>query len=133
MGDRTLLVDKGKGKPNPYQIARLGRAWDRAAEDGRCSYCGHGGREHRGTAMQPHFYARTSNDDPKGRYFHFPELDEVIPLRKYVVAKEVELATLFCMTCAEDLGTDQVMCFQRTDATGEFLGIEDEHGNPVWR
>ena len=44
-----------------------------------------------------------------------------------MVVRDAELITAFCRPCARELGTHQVLCFQRTLATGEVVGINGSH------
>lgn len=48
-------------------------------------------------------------------------------LRRIVVGKHAEIIATFCKACAEDLETGQVLCFQRSLAVGEIVGIKSEH------
>ena len=42
-------------------------------------------------------------------------------LRNYGMKR---FASAYCLACAEDLGTGQVVCYQRTRAIGEVVGAE---------
>ena len=44
-------------------------------------------------------------------------------VRRVVVARDAELITAFCRSCARDLETHQVLCFQRTLAVGETVAL----------
>ena len=48
-------------------------------------------------------------------------------VRRMTVANRAELITAFCTTCAESMGTTQVLCFQRNLAIGEVVGIKTGH------
>ena len=48
-------------------------------------------------------------------------------VRRMTVAAHAELITAFCVTCAESIGTHQVLCFQRNLAIGEVVGIDNTH------
>ena len=45
-------------------------------------------------------------------------------LKRITVASRAELITAFCTRCAEDKQTGQVLCYQRTLAKGEVIGLE---------
>ena len=44
-------------------------------------------------------------------------------VKRVTVASRAELLTAFCTACAKDKDTDQVLCFQRTLAKGEVVGL----------
>ena len=44
-------------------------------------------------------------------------------VRRVVVANHAELITAFCTSCAKAMQTGQVLCYQRTLATGEVVGV----------
>ena len=44
-------------------------------------------------------------------------------VKRMIVANRAELITAFCGACAESMGTDQVLCFQRNLAIGELVGL----------
>ena len=48
-------------------------------------------------------------------------------VRRMTVANRAELITAFCTTCAQSIGTGQVLCYQRNLAIGELVGIVTEH------
>ena len=48
-------------------------------------------------------------------------------VRRMTVANRAELITAFCTTCAQSIGTGQVLCYQRNLAIGEVIGIEPVH------
>ena len=43
--------------------------------------------------------------------------------KRVTVAKHAELVTAYCKACAEELATGQVLCYQRTLAVGEVVGL----------
>ena len=45
-------------------------------------------------------------------------------VKRVTVASRAELLTAFCVQCAKDKQTDQVLCFQRTLAKGEVVGLK---------
>ena len=50
-------------------------------------------------------------------------------VKRITGAKHAELLTAFCTACARDKQTDQVLCFQRTLAKGEVVGLKHLNGN----
>ena len=46
-------------------------------------------------------------------------------VKRVTVANRAELLTAFCVQCAKDKQTDQVLCFQRTLAKGEVVGLKN--------
>ena len=48
-------------------------------------------------------------------------------VKRVVVAKHAELITAFCTQCAKDKQTDQVLCYQRTLAKGEVVGLKNHN------
>ena len=50
-------------------------------------------------------------------------------MRSCDVGRDAELLTAFCTACAEEKDTAQVLCFQRTMARGEVVGLKDHHRN----
>ncbi len=50
-------------------------------------------------------------------------------MRSCDVGSDAELLTAFCTACAEEKDTAQVLCFQRTMARGEVVGLKDHHRN----
>ena len=47
-------------------------------------------------------------------------------VRRMTVAKHAEVIAAFCVACAEAAQTEQVLCYQRTRAVGEVVGIRRE-------
>ena len=45
-------------------------------------------------------------------------------VRRITVANRAELITAYCVTCAESIGTHQVLCYQRNLAIGEVVGLQ---------
>ena len=45
-------------------------------------------------------------------------------VKRIVVANRAELLTAFCVECAKAKDTSQVLCYQRTLAKGEVVGLE---------
>ena len=49
-------------------------------------------------------------------------------VKRIIVAARAELITAFCTACAEELQTGQVLCYQRTLAKGEVVGLNGTEG-----
>ena len=49
-------------------------------------------------------------------------------VKRITVANQAELLTAFCTACAEERDTAQVLCFQRTLAKGEVVGLKNSNG-----
>ena len=47
-------------------------------------------------------------------------------VRRETVARNAELVTAFCTACADEIRTPQALCYQRTLATGEVVGIRTD-------
>ena len=47
-------------------------------------------------------------------------------VKRVIVSQKLELVTAFCQACAKEMNTDQVLCFQRTLAKGEVVGLGSE-------
>ena len=132
--DRTLKRAKRK---NRRHIARNGRAWERFCPDGdTCRYCPHDITHHLMSSGQPHFFRKATPAEERDPfvllYLHEPvsSSGQALPdggsvlVRRMVVANPAELITVYCLACAEDIGTAQVLCYQRNLAVGEVIGIE---------
>ena len=50
-------------------------------------------------------------------------------MKRITVASRAELLTAFCTACAREKQTDQVLCFQRTLAKGEVVGLKNHNAN----
>ncbi len=126
--DRTLRPAKRR---NRRRIRRNSDAWERFCPDGRtCRFCRHDGSKHLTSSGQPHFFrpaTEAERQDPNLRlYSHtLPEGGSVL-VRRVTVASRAELITAYCTACARYIGTHQVLCFQRSLATGEVIGLEKE-------
>ena len=48
-------------------------------------------------------------------------------VKRVNVANRAELITAFCKACAADKQTDQVLCYQRTLAKGEVVGLRNHN------
>ena len=124
--DRALSPAK---RSNKRRRERLGRAWMRFSPDGtRCRYCPHEHTVHLCTSGQPHFFRMATLEEERDPYlplYRYNAPGGTAILRRVVVARDAELITAFCKACAQDLGTHQVLCFQRTLATGEVVGVNN--------
>ena len=56
---------------------------------------------------------------------NLPDGDSVL-VKRVIVAQKPELIAAFCKACAKELKTNQVLCFQRTLAKGEVIGLGSE-------
>ena len=123
--DRTLKRAKRSSKRRNHR--NVG-AWRRFSPDGTtCRFCEHDGSAHLCASAQPHFYRRATEaerGDPRVTLYRHdtPEGGSAL-VRRVVVANHAELITAFCTACAEEAGTAQVLCYQRTLATGEVVGV----------
>ena len=123
--DRTLNPRK---RGNKRRQARNGQAWQLMSEDGQtCRFCPHPASEHLTSSGQPHFYrpaTESERRDPFEKlYTHDLSSGDVVLVKRVTVSKRAELLTAFCKACAREKETDQVMCFQRTLAKGEVVGL----------
>ena len=124
--DRTLNPVK---RGNKRRRARNWKAWQLFSPDGtRCRFCEHDHTTHLTSSGQPHFYrpateADWSNPGEK-LYRHEVEDGSEVLVKRVTVASRAELLTAFCTACANDKQTDQVLCFQRTLAKGEVVGLK---------
>ena len=124
--DRTLRKAK---RINRRRGQRNSGAWQRFCPDGiHCRYCGHDGSQHLVSSGQPHFFRPATeaeqNDLSVTLYRHrLPEGGSTL-VRRMTVANRAELITAYCVTCAESIETEQVLCYQRNLAIGEVVGLE---------
>ena len=114
---------------NKRRRARNRGAWERFAPDGvQCRYCPHAGSHHVCRSGQPHFYrpaTEAERRDPRRRLRRHPlPGGGSVLVRRMTVAARAELVTAFCTACAESIGTSQALCYQRSLATGEVVGLE---------
>ena len=134
--DRTL---KRATRRNTRRQGRNGSAWRRFSPDGtHCPYCRHDGAAHLVTSAQPHFYrpatAAERRNPSEQLYRHTPvsSTGQALPqgssvlVKRVTVAKHAELITAFCTACADDLHTHQALCYQRSLAVGEVVGVHTE-------
>ena len=67
-------------------------------------------------------------DDPTVMLYRHTSTDNgSVLVRRVTVAKQAEIVTAFCTACAEAAGTRQVLCYQRSLATGEVVGIKSDN------
>ena len=123
--DRTLKRAKRNSKRRGQ---RNHGAWERFCPDGvHCRYCKHDGSEHLVSSGQPHFYRPATEAERRDPsvvlYRHrLPEGGSTL-VRRITVANRAELITAYCVTCAQTIGTEQVLCYQRNLAVGEVVGL----------
>ena len=126
--DRSLNRAKGH---NRRRSERNFSAWVRFSPDGEtCRYCKHSHREHLVSAAQPHFYRPATDEeraDPRVTLYRHTLADGgYVLVRRMTVANHAEVIAAFCLACAESFQTRQVLCYQRTRAVGEVVGIRRE-------
>ena len=124
--DRTLRPAARKSK---RRSERNHGAWERFCPDGvHCPYCGHDGSRHLMSSGQPHFYRPATGaerrDPAVTLYRHTLPGGGSVLVRRLTVASRAEIVTAFCTACAEELRTHQALCFQRSLAVGEVVGVE---------
>ena len=86
-----------------------------------CRYCPHDSSRHLCTSGQPHFFRKATPEeerDPFLTLYRHNVPGGPVLVRRMVVARDAELITAFCRTCARELGptrssAHQVLCFQR--------------------
>ena len=129
--DRTLNPVK---RGNKRRRARNWKAWQLFSADGdTCRFCPHGAADHLTSSGQPHYYRPATEADwsnPGERLYRheLPDGSEVL-VKRVTVANRAELLTAFCIQCAKDKDTGQVLCFQRNLAKGEVVGLKSLNGH----
>ena len=126
------MVDRMLNRPkrgNKRKQSRNFRAWRRFSPDGKtCPYCPHDNTTHLSTSGQPHFYRPATHEETADYsvmlYTHRSPDGGKVLVRRMTVSREAEIVTAFCTACALELGTPQVLCFQRTLGTGEVVGLK---------
>ena len=124
--DRTLKPAKRR---NRRRRERNSGAWERFCPDGRtCRFCKHDASNHLTSSGQPHFFRPATETERRDSHLRLyshtlPEGGSVL-VRRITVANQAELITAYCTACARSIGTGQVLCYQRSLATGEVLGLE---------
>ena len=132
--DRTLKKAKRHSKRRGQ---RNQGAWQRFSLDGKtCRHCPHDITDHLMSSGQPHFFRPATGAERRDPYImlyrHSPvsSTGQALPqggsvlVRRMTVANRAEVITAYCVACAESMGTDQVLCFQRNLAIGEVVGLE---------
>ena len=127
--DKTLTIAK---RTNKRRQERHFKAWQRFSPDGTtCRFCKHDHTTHLCTSAQPHFYRPASEAerrDPRVMLYRHTSTDNgSVLVRRVTVAKHTEIVTAFCTACAEAAGTRQALCYQRSLATGEVVGIKSDN------
>ena len=84
-----------------------------------CRFCGHHYGDHVASVGQPHFFRLRSAYDTSPEYAD----NGGMSLTKVVVACAAELEELFCYECAESMNASQVVCWMKSVARGEIVGI----------
>ena len=128
MVDRMLRPAR---RGNRRRRSRNFRAWQRFCPDGRtCPYCPHDNTTHLTTSGQPHFYRLATTGETSDAsvmlYRHNTPDGGSMLVRRMTVAREAEIVTAFCTACAQEMRAPQVLCYQRTLATGEVVGLKTE-------
>ena len=125
--DRTLNPVK---RGNKRRRARNWKAWQVFSPDGEtCRFCPHVAADHLTSSGQPHYYRPASKEerhDPFEKlYRHDLPCGDSVLVKRITVANRAELLTAFCAACAREKDTAQVLCFQRTLAKGEVVGLNN--------
>ena len=126
--DSTLTRAK---RTNKHRQERNFKAWQRFSPDGTtCRFCKHDHTTHLCPSAQPHFYrpaTEAERSDPTVTlYRHNTPGGGSILVRRMTVARHAEIVTAFCVACAEAAQTAQVLCYQRSRAIGEVVGITQD-------
>ena len=124
--DKTL---RRATRRNKRRSNRNHGAWRRFSPDGTtCRYCKHSGATHLCSSHQPHFYRPATEAEKRHPttmlYRHYLAGGGSVLVKRVTVARHAELITAFCTACAGEIGTAQVLCYQRTLANGEVVGVE---------
>jgi len=124
--DRTLNpVKRGSRR----RRERNRKAWQLFSPDGEtCRFCPHTAADHLCSSGQPHFYrpatAEERRDDAGKLYRHDLLEGGSVLVKRITVSNRAELITAFCAACAREKVTAQVLCYQRTLAKGEVVGLK---------
>ena len=126
--DRTLITAK---RPNRRRQERNFKAWQRFSPDGvTCPYCPHANESHLCTAGQPNFYRPATEEEMSDHrvtlYRHNTPGGGSVLVRRMTVSRHAETVMAFCGSCAEAAQTAQVLCYQRSRAIGEVVGITQD-------
>ena len=128
--DRTLNPVK---RGNKRHRGRNWKAWQLFSLNGTtCRFCPHPAADHLTSSAQPHFYRPATKEErrnPFEQLYRHELAGGAVITKRVTVANRAELLTAFCTTCAEDKQTGQVLCYQRTLANGELVGLKDHNAN----
>ena len=132
--DRTINPER---RPSKRRQARNWKAWQLISQGSvKCPFCPHSAADHVCSSAQPHYYRLATEGEKQNPweklYRHDPvsSTGEALPngdfilVKRVVVANRAEIITSFCLTCADELQTHQALCYQRTLANGEVVGLE---------
>ena len=132
--DRTINPVR---RPSKRRQARNRKAWQLLSNGSeRCHFCKHSMNDHLCSSAQHHFYRPTTEGEKRNPWEKLYQHDPVsstgqalpdgdfILVKRVVVANRAEIITSFCLTCAEEFRTGQALCYQRTLANGEVVGLE---------
>ena len=91
------------------------KAWENFAnpEDDTCRYCPHDRYDHSGLSEQPFVWVESAEGGRQGAFAG--------KFQKRFLSEEYEIRRLFCLACAEDLETSQVLCYLRSVGVGEKI------------
>ena len=94
----------GRVSYDKRRAQRNGRAWTYhfAHADSTCRYCRHDHTTHLTLSGQPHFLTADGE--------------------RRIVTRDAEIIWAFCTACADEIGTSQVLCYQRSIGVGESVG-----------
>ena len=95
------------------------KAWEKFAnpEDDSCRYCPHDRYDHSGLSEQPFVWVESAESGRQGAFSG--------KFQKRFLSEEYEIRRLFCLACAEDLETTQVLCYLRSVGVGEKIRSAD--------
>ena len=128
--DRTLNPVK---RGNKRRRGRNWKAWQLFSPDGdTCRFCPHLAADHLTSSAQPHFYRPATKEerrDPFEQLYRHELPGGAVMTKRVTVANRAELLTAFCTTCAMDKDTAQVLCYQRTLANGEVVGLKNHRAS----
>ena len=121
--DRTMKV---AARTNRRRGRRNARGWRLfATSEGLCPFCGHKAPEHVVLSGQPHFFRLATDAEVRNKagnlYAETKPHGSRVFLRRLTVANRAEIDMAGCLTCAEGIGTAQVVCYVRNVASGEVV------------
>lgn len=121
------METNGQGAESADRSAssRSSRAWQEFSPNGyRCRFCNHSPADHLVRASQPHYLTpATAGDLQEGRRLTTIRTESCGPMlaRRIAVQRAAEVAEIYCLACAEELGTHQAVCYSRRLANGELV------------